>query len=224
MDRRERYDNLINAVNALIHQDRVEMWTALPGIVQSYDATKNTVSVQPSIKAQVRVQNGPNADENWTDVVLPLLVDCPVFFPGGGGFVMTFPLAQGDEGGIIFSSRCIDAWWQSGGVQKQADIRLHDLSDGMFIPKLFSVPNVPANISTTDVQLRDATAQVVIGVTPARRIYLTAPGGVDITGNLRVSGSVIAGNGGADQVSLQSHTHGGVQSGGSQTSAPTPGT
>lgn len=43
-------------------------------------------------------------------------------------------------------------------------------------------------------------------------------------GNLNVTGSVIAGFGGVDQVGLQTHKHGGVTIGGGTTSAPTAGT
>lgn len=218
MDRRERYNNVLVATRALLHQERADMWTALPGVVQSFDPTKATVSVQPSIMAQFRYQNGPNEDENWKDISLPLLVDCPVFFPGGGPFVTTFPIQKGDEGGILFSSRCIDAWWQLGGTQKQLEFRMHDLSDGMFIPRLFSLPNIPANISTTDVQLRNLSGDTVIGIEPNKQVYINAPGGVTINGALTVTGPIIGGYGGADQVGLTTHVHP------SNGSPPTPGT
>lgn len=48
--------------------------------------------------------------------------------------------------------------------------------------------------------------------------------GVTVTGDLHVSGAVIAGYGGADQVGLQSHTHAEHGTGGGTTSAPTAGT
>jgi hypothetical protein len=218
VDRRERFGNLLVSVKALLHQERADIWTSLPSIVQSYNPAANTVSVQPAIMAQFRQQNGANVDEKWVDVKLPVLVDCPVFFPGGGGFVATFPLKVGDEGGVLFSARCIDSWWQSGGVQKQAEIRMHDLSDGMFIPGLFSVPRVPASISTTDFQLRNVAGTAVIGINPLGQVYITAPAGVVINGNLQVTGSVTAGNGGADQVGLQTHKHPG------NNTSPTAGT
>jgi phage baseplate assembly protein V len=45
-----------------------------------------------------------------------------------------------------------------------------------------------------------------------------------ITGSLSATGEVTAGSGGADQVGLQTHTHPGVQSGGSNTASPNAGT
>lgn len=135
----------------------------------------------------------------WTNVALPVLVDCPVIFPGGGGFEFTFPIAAGDEGIVIFASRCIDAWWQNGGVQPQAELRMHDLSDGMFLPGMFSQARLPSPApSTTVPQLRNSDATVKIEF---------IGGGFKLTGNLQVTGSVIAGFGGVDQVGLQTHTH-----------------
>lgn len=120
-------------------------------------------------------------------------------FPGGGGFELTFPLAAGDEGIVVFASRCIDAWWQQSGVQPQAELRMHDLSDGMFIPGMFSQPRLPSPAPSTSVPtLRNSDATVKLEF---------IPGGFKITGNLQVTGSVIAGFGGIDQVGLQTHVH-----------------
>jgi hypothetical protein len=72
-----------------------------------------------------------------------------VLFQSGGGYYSSLPLEQGDEGWIHFSARCIDSWWQSGGVQTQAELRMHDISDGAFYPGGFSQPRVPTNLSAT---------------------------------------------------------------------------
>ena len=62
---------------------------------------------------------------------------------------------------------------------------------------------------------------------------LTLPPGKQLTfvasttlfsGDVRVTGEATAGYGTGDSVTLQRHTHGGVQTGGGSTSAPTPGT
>jgi len=52
-------------------------------------------------------------------------------------------------------------------------------------------------------------------------VNITAASGVTISGNVTVSGSITAsGDVTAGGISLESHTHGGVQSGGSSTSGP----
>lgn len=181
------------------------MWTALPAIVQSYSAAKRTVSLQPAIQAQLQ-----SSDGTWTNTSLPVLTDCPVVFPGGGGFELTFPIAAGDEGIVIFASRCLDAWWQNGGVQPQAELRMHDLSDGMFLPGMFSQARLPSPVPSVSVPtLRNSDATVKLEF---------ISGGMKLTGNLQVTGSVIGGFGGVDQVGLQTHTHA------SNGTPPTPGT
>jgi hypothetical protein len=53
---------------------------------------------------------------------------------------------------------------------------------------------------------------------------ITAVGGGTFAGNLETSGDIVAGKGGADQVGLQTHDHGGVQTGSGTSGPPTPGT
>ena len=130
MDRRERLEGygLSEAVLAAMSSHQAGMWTALPGIVQSVNLTAMTVEVEPTVQALLTAADGT---ETWTNI--PVLPDVPICFPGGGGFTLTFPVAVGDECLVVFSSRCIDAWWQSGGVQPQAELRMHDLSDAFAI-------------------------------------------------------------------------------------------
>jgi hypothetical protein len=198
-----------DALRAALRGWQTGIWTALPAIVQSYNAENNTVEVQPAIKGKLTAQDGSVKDIN-----MPLLVDCPVLWPSGGGFLLTFPIAQNDEGLVVFASRCIDAWWQSGGIQTQGELRLHDLSDGFFLPGCFSKPNVPANINTTQPELRNHDGSVKLTMTDT---------GFAITGDLTVTQGVTAGQGGADQVTLQGHVHTSAAAG-HPTSAPTAGT
>lgn len=110
-----------------------ELRVAAPGIIQSYDSATQTATVQLAIREKVSQMDGTTKD---TD--LPLLLDCPVMMPRGGGFVMTYPIEAGDECLVIFADACIDGWWQSGGVQNQSEKRRHDLSDGIVLPALWS--------------------------------------------------------------------------------------
>lgn len=162
MDRRERSGDLLAGLLALQQTWMGELYVALPGIVQSFDATKRTCVVQPAIKAQIMSESGGT---RWDQ--MPLLLDCPVVFPGGGDVVLTFPLKQGDEVLVLFSDRCIDAWWQSGGIQNQAELRMHDLSDGYCLPGPSSIPRVEAGISTSDAQLRSRDGVARVRLDPA---------------------------------------------------------
>ena len=148
------------------------LWTALPGIIQSFNAQEMTCEVQPAIQGKVRNEDGSIALVN-----LPLLLDCPVIFPRGGGCSLTFPIKQGDECLVIFSARAIDLWWQSGGVQPPVEVRMHDLSDGFVLPGPYSQPQVLPSVSTSAVQLRSDDGQAYFELNPqSHNFTLSTPG------------------------------------------------
>jgi hypothetical protein len=214
MDRRERFSDPQTALLAALQGWQAGLWSALPGIVESFDPDKHTVSIQPAIQARVRAADG---SESW--VSLPLLVDVPVQFPGGGGFILTFPIVKGNEALVVFSSRCIDSWYQSGGVQNQAELRMHDLSDGFALPGIRSLPHViPGGVNTTRVQLRSDSGNVRVELDPAGGGFcnIVAPGGITLAGPVNVVGTLK--NNGIDVGST--HTHGGITRGGAFSNAP----
>lgn len=201
MDPRERFEDVIEAIRVALDGRQREIWTALPAILESFDAANQTCQVQPAINALVRQQNGP---AQW--VQLPLLSDVPLQFAGGGGFTLTFPMQQGDEGLLILSSRCIDAWWAYGGIQNQVEYRMHDLSDGFFIPGIRSVPRALANISTTTAQLRSDDGHTFVEVAGTEvNINTTGTVNVKSTGKTTVIASEIdlVGAGGAAEGVVQ---------------------
>lgn len=160
MDRRERTGDPIEAQRAALEGKQAEIWTALPSIIEGFDPVAMTVSVQPAIRGQVEGENG-----RTSSVTMPLLVDVPVVFPCGGGFSLTYPVKQGDECLVIFASRCIDGWWQSGGIGDAPDERMHDLSDGFAIvgPRSQARTLSPA-VDADSVQLRtdDGAAHITM--------------------------------------------------------------
>lgn len=142
-----------------------KIWTALPGIVQSVDLAAMTCEVQPAIQGSIEDENG-----DVTFVNLPLLVDVPIVFPSAGGFTITLPLEKNDEVLVVFSCRCIDAWWQSGGVNRAVELRMHDLSDGFAIPGPQSQPNVFSGISSTDLEIRNRAGNTLLSITANGKI------------------------------------------------------
>lgn len=175
MDRRERVNDFQTAMSVALQSLQADMWTALPGIIQSYNSAQNTAEVQLAIKAQVQGQ-----DYVWADVALPLLPDTVVVWPGGGGYSIRFPLAAGDEVLVVFGSRCIDAWWANGGVQPQQELRMHDLSDGFCIPRVWSKPNFlyqPGATFCSDNGSVSVTLDADSG-----KVSIKAPGGLWVNG------------------------------------------
>lgn len=137
--------------------------TGLPGRVVSFNATLQTAKVQPSIKRLWIVDDGE--DEA---IALPECVDVPVHFPGGGGYVLTFPVAAGDYCLLVFAERAIDFWWEKGGVQVPSEERMHDLSDAFafvgFRPKPGVTGGAVTNFATGRAELRNQAGDVVVAI------------------------------------------------------------
>jgi hypothetical protein len=147
---------------------------AIPGIIKSFNATKQTVEVQVAIRERVVI----DGVLSWETI--PILVDVPIVIPRAGGYMLTLPIEAGDECLVVFADACIDAWYQSGDVQNQIDRRRHDLSDGFAIIGTWSQPNVIANYSTDKAQLRNeaGTSKVELDDTT---INLTTTGIINLT-------------------------------------------
>ncbi|UVN34039.1 Gp138 family membrane-puncturing spike protein [Klebsiella pneumoniae] len=181
------------------------MRVSIPGIIQSFDPDAVTAVVQPAIKGAEQDESGAEVSVN-----LPLLVDVPVLFPRGGGCTLTFPVKAGDECLVIFADRCIDFWWQSGGIQEPVDERMHDLSDAFCIVGPQSQAKKIGGISTTSAQLRtddgSAFIEVAAGhdvtVKTSGKLTASADGGTEITspeiilnGNVTINGNLSQGMG-----------------------------
>lgn len=152
-----------------ITKDQIKV--AMPGIIQSFDPETVTVVVQPGLRCVQTNNDGTTSTSDY-----PQLVDVPVVFPRGGGCTLTFPVKAGDECLLIFSDRCIDFWWQSGGVQEPVDSRQHDLSDAFAIVGPQSQAQKISGISTTAAQLRTDDGAAFIEVATGHDITVETPG------------------------------------------------
>ena len=122
------YENLIN-------EAMFRTRCCIPCIIQSYNSANNTVECQPAVRERII-----NEDGTIQYVQLPLLINVPVVFPGSANFDIKFPLSKNDECLVFFSDLSIDNFWQKGSVQNPVEVRRHDLSDGMAIPCMMSMP------------------------------------------------------------------------------------
>lgn len=238
MDRNQILNDPETAMRYALANLQSQMWTAMPAIVQSVDLTEMTVECLPAIQGVATDSMGVQ-----TYVNMPVLVDVPICFPSAGGFSLTFPISAGDEVLVIIAARCIDAWWQLGGVQQPIELRMNDLSDGFAIPGPRSQPRVVPGISATNAQLRNDAGTVYLEITPSGGINLVAPAGVSITGDLSVNGNFelagmvtadfvvdgqliasgeVTANTDSSAIHLSTHTHSGVTTGSDNTGGPNP--
>ncbi len=106
---------------------------ALPGRIESYDASSQTASVKPLLKNTF-------IDDEGVDVVetLPVINRVPIQFARGGGFFLSFPIVKGDHVLLVFNERSIDKFQTGDGDDTDpVDIRMHNLSDPVALPGFY---------------------------------------------------------------------------------------
>lgn len=121
-----------------------DIHTALPGRIESYDPTTQKADVKPLIKSENVLEDG-----TIEYLPIPVIPNVPVAFPGGNGFMVTFPLTKGDTCLIIFSEASLDTWLSKGGDVEPSVATRHDFSDAVIYPGLKSFKN-PLNNASGD--------------------------------------------------------------------------
>ncbi len=97
---------------------------------------------------------------------------------------------------------------------------MHDLSDAFVIPGPTSERRALKGVSSNSVQIRTDSGAQFIELTKSGSVNITAPT-ITLTGDVQVNGAVTStGDMKAGNISAQSHTHTGVQSGSSSTGNP----
>lgn len=172
---KERMRDATELFRSLSDKLAFDLRVAIPGIIQSFDSKRQTVTVKLALRERVVLDGTPE----WTEI--PELLDVPVFINSGGGYCLTMPIAPGDDCLVVFGDMCIDGWWQSGGVQNQVERRRHDLSDGFAIVGFRSQPNAVSNYSASAAQLRNKSGSAYIEI-KGDEINIVASGKVKVNG------------------------------------------
>lgn len=168
---RSQFDNLKTEIFNQLNCHEV-------GQIVAFDATKQTASVQVMVL------------RNMAGVAFqyPLLTDCPVFFPSGGGASLRFPVAAGDPCLVLFNDRDIDNWFTTGNNALPNSKRAHDLSDGLVLVGFRNLANKLADFSATDLELVNGDAK--ISLAPDGTATLTGAEGssvqIDSSGNITI--------------------------------------
>lgn len=130
----------------LAHRHFVDgLRTSLPGKIVSYDADKQSASVQ------VQVQHGEVIAGDRVAAPLPILNDVIVVFLGGGSRARrTWPVKAGDTCWVMWASSSIAAWRVQGGTTPidPADDRRHHIADAVCIVGAHSFADVPTDAPT----------------------------------------------------------------------------
>lgn len=119
------------------------------GQIVSFDATKQTASIQIVIKKILEEKlDGTRVLEEY-----PIILDCPVFFLFGGAAFLSMPVQAGDNCLVLFNDREIDNWFTNGGLQAPSSFRTHDLSDAFALVGIKNMQTKIADYLTNGIRL-----------------------------------------------------------------------
>lgn len=109
-----------------------DVYTALPGRIESYDAATQTADVAPTVRRAV--PTGPEGAPKLEDI--PVIPNVPILFPRGGAFSVTWPLEKGNHVVLIFMTYALAQWRKTGKTADPGDLRLHHVNNAVAIPIL----------------------------------------------------------------------------------------
>jgi len=174
---------LEEAIKAGVRAGLLDTMISAPAIIKSFNPTLQTVTADIAIQ---RIVDG--VDKNYT-----ILIDIPIVFPTVQGFHITLPIKKGDEVLVIFADRCIDNWFERGGIQKQAEHRSHHISDGFAIIGINSTPNKITNYDPDNMVIRNTANNQKVTLEAGGNIVIDTVKDVNINcvkANIKASSSV----------------------------------
>ncbi len=144
---------LTEAIQAALDARLNQAHVALPGVVVSYNAARQTADVRPGVKRAVPT----DVEGIFTTETLPVIPSVPVCWPRGNGQHFAPGLAAGD--GVLIVVCDIDpaTWVRTGEVSDPGDLRKMDLSHAVCIPGF--VPSGDA-LSPSEPDLKAADAAI----------------------------------------------------------------
>lgn len=228
LDRRERVFDFEETLRLMLRQMRSTIWTGLPGQVVAFYPSEMTADIQPTINCLVT--NSAGVREPWQ---MPVLPHVPCQFPGGGGATLTWTPDPGDECFLVFSARCMDAWWTAGfqnpnktnsgsnhynPANTPPEVRMHDLSDAVALLGYRNQTRAYAPLAGDGIQLQSDDGTSYLQLIPSTgALNILAPGGVNINGaQISAAGEVKDALGKI----LGTHEHSGVTTGGGTSGPP----
>lgn len=210
---------------------RQQIYTCMPGQIESFDDATQTATVLPAVKKRTYLEGKQGHKE------YPPIVNVPVIFPFASiaGFAITMPIQPGDPCLIFFSQHGIDNWHNNGGIQEPEEgisARHHSLTDAFVLFAPSPLPQVLGSWQSDGIEIRnrerttylkilensiEAVSNTLSWTMDANGGFsLSAPGGMNVDTPLATfTGDVVAGT-----VSLRHHVHQDVTPGTGLTGEP----
>lgn len=173
-----------------------ELNTSMVGTIEEFFPETQTATVKLHMQEFVQTDT-----RNYQMEELPSLVDVPVHFVQSGGFILTTPIAPGDDCLVFFTQIGIEHWLYRGenkfkvigGRPEPAALTEYSMNDALCIVGLNNlVTNVP-NFNMEGMELRNKEGdqritlqadKAISLVTPTDVVVSCANANVTSTGNL----------------------------------------
>ena len=136
--------SLSTAARSAIGAALLDVHTAQPGLVKSYDADNQVADVQPLLQRVLPARD--DEDEDATEAA-PILTSVPVIWPRVGSYFLHMPLEAGDYVLLIFSEGDTNNVRKNGETSRPGTVRRHGMSGAAAIPGWFVRDNPLAVIS-----------------------------------------------------------------------------
>lgn len=185
--------------------------TCQPCIVQSVDYSTNTVIVKPAINVSTTVGEYVQRD----------VIKLTAWRFASGGFLIHYPIKQGDTGWIIASDKDTSLFKQEKAIADPNTNLKHQYSQGFYIPDKISGFSVSSDDTGRLVlQNESGSEKISIGASDTKitstnlsitATNMTVTGNSTFNGNVSISGTMHSAN-------YDAHTHTGNL--GNPTSAP----
>jgi hypothetical protein len=194
-------DRLVSSLQTMVETSLSGVNTSMPGVVVSYNAGTGRAAVRPSLPKQLA---------DGRSLPAPEIVEVPVIWPTAGGATMTMPIRPGDPVLLHFAQRSTEGWL-SGDNSAPDDPRMHDLTDAFASPGLTASRNADPENFVLSFEGASITFKPggIISI-KATAIEIDAPNTTS-TGDIK-----------AQLISLLTHRHTGVVSGGALSAGPVP--
>ncbi len=145
----------------------LDVHTALPGRIESYDNVTQTADIQLEIQRMIVDDSGQYVTED-----LPKLPNVRIAFPRSSNFFISFPLDKDDKVLVLFSESSIDQYRSKGKNTTPADGRRFTLTGAIAFP---------VDI-TNDAELTDSHAShMAMGMRGGQKAFTKSSGTVEIT-------------------------------------------
>ena len=202
--------SLGNVFRFILRKFLQEVDDMMPATVLAVTADRYYVTAQPNIMVL-----GTDGSLTGRAAVAKI----PLLNLGAGGFLLSFPVKNGDQGWIKASDRDISIYMQKQAPAGPNTNRLHSFEDGVFIPDIVRTWALAKEDAANAVwQSADGTIKITMGldqikILHPKKVLIDTPL-LECTGTIQGDVDVLSG---PSKISGKGHTH---PVSGSETGAP----